>query len=377
MEHQLYLQTLGGFDLLWDGVSLLGKGNRHLRYMSILLFLLAKKTPISAEMLVEQLWPDQENQDPKNYIRVYVHRMRQMLSGKNALHMDVSPWIQIKRRGTGYQVELAEGAICDSWELERYCNMKQVSSPETILNQLLSLYQGEYLKGVPEDEWKYGFSNYYSRLFSRTTVELLEQLESMGHHEQVVELGEKCIQLQELDEGMNLCFMKGLLAIGRAGDAFRHHNYITRKMYEEFNLPQSPEMKQLYRCIRQALGDADVAVSVKESALPLNELLRTLIMTQPGMITAAMVSIHEDSTDIQCHRLKSALPQLLEENDMYAQINRKNYLVLLQGAHAGALSDITKCLEQMVADHYLQNKLVNVQVLDLKSVPQMNRAIVC
>ena len=112
---ELYITTLGDFDIKSGDKSLLEESNRSYRIYKLLqYFLTFRNKKLLPETIIENLWKDSESFDPKNMLRAQIFRLRQMLKRILPEDEDETDYLQINFSNGYYFLEVGNKVKIDN-----------------------------------------------------------------------------------------------------------------------------------------------------------------------------------------------------------------------------------------------------------------------
>ncbi len=247
----IYIYTLGDFDIRINDNSILESKNYPYRTMKLFkYFLTFKGKKILPENIIEDLWVDNNFQDPKNVLRTQISRTRKMIDlGK----MDLESCYDIQYINGYYVFETRNNCILDAELFEKYIvqgnTIKEEKPDEALLllNKGLELYKGTYLGEMDYEEWLVPIRNRYHRLYLKGLFNYIEILKQKGKNLDIVKTCEEAIHLELYDENLHIYFIEALMEIGETRYAISHYEYITSRLYNHLGVKPSSRMRMLYR----------------------------------------------------------------------------------------------------------------------------------
>lgn len=189
------------------------------------------------------------------------------------------------------------------------------------------------MESLSDERWVYPLSNYYLRLFCKTALGILREMEAKHRIDALLICCENSLRVYDLDEEINICFMQGLLSAGRSADALRHYSHITRKMREELNVHPSPKMKELYKHIQPTQEDSPAPgaldVFTHEN---LKHILRNYLAPDTADVSVAVINLCAQCTRQAYCGMKVVLHNALRKSDLLAEMPPGAFFVILHGA---------------------------------------------
>ncbi|QJS11420.1 tetratricopeptide repeat protein [Streptomyces argyrophyllae] len=258
----------------WHGEEALSTGSPQQRALLAALLLREGRTATAAE-LIDALWGPEPPSQALAAVRTYASRLRKVLS----------PGVLISESG-GYAIRgLREGALDLAVaqdlaaEAEKARGTGDLGRARSLLNQALSLWDGEVLAGVPGpyaeaqrarlEEWRLGL------LETRLDLDL-----DQGCHAEAVSELTALTAAHPLRERLRELLMLALYRSGRQAEALAVYADTRRLLSEELGVDPRPGLSELQQRILQA----DPALA--EPSAPVTEPTATLV--RPAQLPASV-----------------------------------------------------------------------------------------
>ncbi|MFD4631267.1 BTAD domain-containing putative transcriptional regulator [Streptomyces sp. NPDC058284] len=244
----------------WHGSQQLNTGSPQQRALLAALLLRDGRTATASE-LIDALWGEEPPSQALAAVRTYASRLRKVLP----------PGVLVSEAG-GYAVQVADGALDlavaeDLWAAaEKARGTGDLCQARTLVNQALSLWDGEPLANVPGpyadtqrtrlDEWR----------LQLVETRLDMDLEQGCHAEAVSELT-ALTAAHPLRERLRELLMLALYRSGRQAEALAVYADTRRLLADELGVDPRPGLKELQQRILQAdPGLAEPSAPVQEPA---------------------------------------------------------------------------------------------------------------
>jgi|GEM_PF-824555 len=365
----LFVKMFGFFDITYKGKSIFLESASNARPLSLLRFLLSQKDKVFVpETIAENVWPENEYLDEKKVIRTYIHRLRKIISQENVFKKDFSEQINILNVKGNYKLMLSEDVQMDTLDFERYRNIvsRELDDERLIetFNRVCSIYAGEFLEDSKFDHWVVMLRNYYLRSFCTMVGVILEHLERRKRFNEMIDICERSLQIYDLDEAINIFFIKALIETDQVNNAMKHYSFITSKMYNTLSVTPSEKMREVYKRLKSTQVTADNTTSAPVEIenldganlwLMINEAVKSQLKTtenhysigyvtisgsdivaeteEPEALTEEEAALRESySRDEIKESLRQALEFALRRNDMYAVTEELTAILVLHDA---------------------------------------------
>jgi len=270
---KLYITTLGDFDMLVDDKSIMQDASRSYKLFKLLeYFLTFKNKKLLPEVIIENLWQDQDSMDPKNMIRGQIFRLRQILR-------DILPgddYLTITFSNGYYTLEVGGDVVLDTDEMEAWIKegdqQLEFDQEQAILayRKAIDLYRGGYLAENPYEIWLVPVRSYYKRLYVKTLEKLVDLCSEKGRDEEIVKLCEKAITIEPYEEMLHKFLIESLLRIGKIQNAHNHLEFMQVAFEKEMGISTTSLMRELDRKI-QAYSTDKGNLTVKDINRKLDE----------------------------------------------------------------------------------------------------------
>jgi tetratricopeptide (TPR) repeat protein len=119
-----------------------------------------------------------------------------------------------------------------------------------LYKQAIGLYRGDYLAENGYSEWLVPLRNHYNRLYIQSLLRLVELLKEREEHDQILDVCERGLSIEPLEEVLHIYFIEALLKLGQMKHALSHYEYVTSYFYRELGVKPSAVMRNLYKKIQ-------------------------------------------------------------------------------------------------------------------------------
>lgn len=360
------IQTLGRFDVVKDGESLVMSSSGSKKIWELYKFMLTHRDrTFTPESLMDQLWVSEAYNDPRSTLRRQMHRLRQSLR-EEEVH-DHLKTLQFTNGYYKWNEQLQCAVDTDRFEsLIKQGDLFKASSPEKAVEYYLEatgLYHGDYLPECFDQHWVFSIRNHYRRLFLRTVLQAVEILKNLRHHDKIIELCQKAIQIDIYEEAFHLYLMEALMKSGQQKQGLAHYEYITGFYYHEMGLKPSAEMKLMYKRLLQThtpIASESSLMDALESDLSLEnaffcepDIFKSIYELERrrsqrsgaafsiGVINASPIEGYTTSQEsLRISHLKEHLMHTLRKGDTFTLWNENQFIVLLPGVDSDVMHKV-------------------------------------
>ncbi|MGM0397322.1 MAG: AfsR/SARP family transcriptional regulator [Bacillota bacterium] len=369
---KLYITTLGDFDMLIEGKSIMQDASRSYKLFKLLeYFLTFKNKKLLPEVIIENLWQDQDSMDPKNMIRGQIFRLRQIL--KDILPGD--DYLTITFSSGYYTLEVGEHVVLDTDEMEKWIEKgdQEVEMDQEkamfAYRQAIDLYRGGYLSENHYEIWLVPIRSYYKRVYVKTIEKLVDLCSEKGRDEEIVRFSEKAVTIEPYEEKLHKYLIESLLRLGRIQNAHNHLEFMQVAFEKEMGITTTSLMRELERKIQSystekgELTEKDISTKLDESGMtgPLKceaEYFKLLYNSHKrrrksdqeddyiSLIT--LKDSEEGNHDKWQYIIIRTLQDTLRKGDIFTLWNDFQILILLPEVKNGGIKSIEKRIRESI-----------------------------
>lgn len=245
-DNCLQIITLGRFEVRRNEQVLSQDSTRSNRVWELFKYLVSNRHKgIVPEIALENLWPEQEYADPRGAIRALIFRLRKLLgpspTGQEYIQFSQGCYRWNSEVDYWLDIEEFEQKARQASEIKSDNPMKAAE----ILQEAISLYQGEYLPESYYSQWTIPIRNYYHTLYLQVVLDFIALLEAHNEHSKMINICEQALLTHPYEEDLHKYYLQALLREGRVKQAQNHHAYIKHKFYQDLGLKLSPELDNI------------------------------------------------------------------------------------------------------------------------------------
>jgi DNA-binding SARP family transcriptional activator len=212
------------------------------RQRALLALLLTRPNEIvSADRLIDELWPSEPPQNAANALQYHVSQLRKALGGSDA----------IVTQPPGYLIRLRQNDL-DLLRFERLVQEAEHAAPESaalLLREALDLWRGPPLADVAHQPFAQAEIVRLEELRLRALELNLEAGLVLGRHRELVGELEALVRENPLRERLRAALMRALYGTGRQAEALEVYRQTRTMLVDELGIEPSPALQELERAI--------------------------------------------------------------------------------------------------------------------------------
>ncbi|MGH3929142.1 MAG: AfsR/SARP family transcriptional regulator [Pseudonocardiaceae bacterium] len=247
---QMQFNLLGSFEVLGNGCTLTPTAAKPRQVLAMLATNVGAM--VSAEQLIDELWPDGPPSSAKTTVQTYIYHLRKLLSpgdtcarGKEVL----------STRPAGYVLAVPQDAV-DLFRFQRFladgrAALRRGDPPQASdsLQEALSLWRGPMLGDVACGSRLKGHSAYFEeKRIEALSLRIEADLETGRHREIIGEL-RWLVETHDLHEWLYVRLMQALHRSGRRSEALDVYRQLHRRLKEELGLAPAVDAQQFHQLI--------------------------------------------------------------------------------------------------------------------------------
>lgn len=254
INYKLQFYTLGRFEIYQKDKGLYNISGRTTKLWYLFKYLLLNKGKgIPPETILENLYPDEEYENPKNTLQNIVYRLRKLLCQGDFFSDNIC---NILYNNGCYSLCFTDDVFLDTDFFEEYIHkaetLKHVNPDEAIeyYENAIDLYYGDYFPELVYEDWVIPKRNYYRRLYIQSVLELVKLYQQKKDFEKSVKICERALQIESYEEELHIRFMESLIGKGKTKEAQNHYELYTSMLYKQFGIKPTSELQQIYKLLK-------------------------------------------------------------------------------------------------------------------------------
>jgi DNA-binding SARP family transcriptional activator len=212
------------------------------RQRALLALLLTRANEVvSADRLIDELWPSGPPQNAANALQYHVSQLRKALVGRDV----------IVTQPPGYMIRVRQNEL-DLLRFERLVHEAEHAAPEAaagVLREALDLWRGPPLADVAHESFAQAEVVRLEELRLRALELRFEAELALGRHRELVGELETLVRENPLRERLRAALMRALYGAGRQVEALEVYRQTRTMLVDELGIEPSPALQELERAI--------------------------------------------------------------------------------------------------------------------------------
>ena len=301
--------------------------------------------------LIENLWPNSDN--PKSVLKYSIHQLRKTLKETEALK-DLDLIITTEN---GYKLNSDYTYNVDVFEFAQIVDgllkKKENFSDDDYLKgeQAINLYKGKLYSTIESPLQIVLAIEKFSSDFARTVGLMSQYLFEKKEYSRMIELDYQAIIKEPFYEELHYYYIKGLIEVKDYHRAMLHYYQANAQFYNELGVGLSSRFKELYSIIKEEsdnmqhdINDITIGLSEKVKSeggfyctYDMFKLLYEIIVKNAQrekkncyLLLIDLVNKQSPNNEVDVDvDLRSVIEASIRKSDIFAKLNRKQFVVLL------------------------------------------------
>lgn len=265
----LYVRMFGEFSIRYGEQEMTGNIGRSKKVWALIEYLLANREKgVSQERLMEDLWPDEDYDNPFHILKNLVYRARVAL--KALCGEDTPEFILFENNcylwNSAIPCSMDTEIFDESWSIAK----KAANDPELRLSQArraFEQYTGTFLPSLSYSAWGLSKSAYYTSQYNQCVRLLAKELLKQEKYSDAIRVCEISIVYNPFEEDIHRLLLLAYARDGRYKSAAEHYQRISQQFYDEFGVTLSPETVTLYKEIIKSMHNVELDLATIKADL--------------------------------------------------------------------------------------------------------------
>jgi len=199
---------------------------------------------VPSARIIREMWGSQRASSPEGALKTMVSRLRGMLA-------DIDPRLGacIRSAQGAYLWETQDGVSVDVLDVidlhDEWKRENDEARRVDLCRRLIRRYQGDLYQTGDLINASTAVSQLH-RIYLDTVLALIEYLKQQEAFNEIVEVCERAIRIDDMDESIHLEQMRAMVNLNRTADALREYQRVTRRDRRQLDAEPSDDMKAWY-----------------------------------------------------------------------------------------------------------------------------------
>ena len=375
-----YVKLLGELEISYKGKNISEKSSKAKKIWNLLAYIVMHKNRLLLQSdLIDTIWTEDENSNPKSSLKTAMYRIRAMLS---ELAVDNEEFIISSRGAYSWNTDIK--CNVDAIEFERLCvesEQQNLNFDERIklLKTAIDMYEGDFLKRFASDLWVIPLITHYHSMYVDKIKDLLMLLEQDKRYEEMEKYALNAIRIESYDEKIHCYLVKAFTKQGNNTAAIAHYNKATKILLANLGVQPSAELRNLYLDVLKTQKSLETNLDkiiddLKEAEFQKGEFICDYgifketykIVTRQAARSNRSVSIvlitvcdsHGELPDLNIldkvmEKLVIVIRDDLRRGDVVSKYSGAQFVIMLPDAR---YNDAVKITERIIRSYYKSNR---------------------
>lgn len=247
ISNTLELKTLGSLRLFTGGTEIQSMNWRTIKTRDLLAFLIHKRNPVTKEVIIEELWPDNEFEKSQGLFHTSLYFLRQILEKVGFSDLII---YQNKHYGLATKLfttdrihfqKLVTTGLNEETPADKACDL---------LEQALTLYRGDYLQEL-DYVWLLPDREYLKNLYFEARLRLARHYLEKKNYNQAISHLRLLTALDPLSEEIHRQLMLAYAGIGNRSAVKEQYQSLSILLQNELGVDPCQETKNIYQKLSQ------------------------------------------------------------------------------------------------------------------------------
>lgn len=259
-HEKLYIRMLGEFSICRGDSEIVKKGNRSKKIWLLIGILLTERGKyLSQNQLIELLWRNgDECIDPANSLKNLVYRARMLLEDLNG--DEDTEYIRYAQGAYAWNTDIPCELDTDTMVLLSNYGRDDSETLESRIAryaQAISLYRGEFLPNLAEEEWIFSKRGYYESLYVNCVLRLCRLYNETEQYNLIIPVCEQAIQHCPFQEDIHRVLLKAYVSTDQNAKALVHYESMAESFNRELGVGLSNSIRMVYEEILKGIHSVE------------------------------------------------------------------------------------------------------------------------
>lgn len=386
---QLQIGLLGPFYLIVDQEESKDEDWKSKKALTMLKHLATRKGhKVSADMLIELLWPDNEDVDSTSNLHTAVWFARRMLASKSKPEEESS----LHYANGSYWLELPTGCLdLDPFE-EHVQKSRQLakSDPEKALvhcESALGLYRDDFLAEDVYEEWTIPYREEYQELYFELILRSAELLmDYRGDLQAAIAILRSAVKKDQFREELYHMGIKFYILADQHVDAMNLYKRYSKMLMDEFQLHPSKATQELIQQLQDHRERQEPLYSMDLTAGPTTgayvcdrDTLQIILTTEQRRLTRGgndfSLLLIGSKQNRQMQTAFHILQRSLRSSDLISQYSDDHIIVFLPDTETAEAKALYRRLRQQLQEKLVEISTISFTLLDSEHLEELQSTL--
>lgn len=378
------ITMLGQFSISIGGNrSTDGKGRSKRVFLLLQYLVSTREKEVSADMLTEALWEEEECGNPLNALKNLVYRARKYLKQLSG----GSDFEFIRFAGNTYHWNNDCDCKIDTEQLvSRWKTVNDTTLPNEerirACEAAVKLYRGEFLPQASEKNWVISMSVWFDTIYRECVLQGCSLLAAGEQFERIIPICRLALQHAPYDENIHKMMIYAYVSLGRPREALDHYNRIAAMFSKELDVDVTASFSSVYLQIMNGIHHKNVrmgnirqdlreASQTKGAYFCDYDVFRSICQVQirarsrdtSSCCCIILLTLEQEKEDlpkpaglrVAMSRLREAILSCLRAGDVFASYSASQYIILLVFSRCGSEKAVIDRITQKFHSLYGRN----------------------
>lgn len=221
---------------------------------------------LTAQELIEVLWPEDESDNPAGALKNLMYRLRKLLKQTWGSSTEY-----ILTGHGAYQWNPDIPLNVDGEKFEDCCREVFNSEDKEVQQEngrmAVEMYHGMFLTELSSEYWVLSMATYYHSIYLTMVKKLAGILDSEHKYTEVEDICRRALQIEPLDEEIHCLLLRALIADNKQKLAADHYKETVKQLYDSLGVRPSREMEEIYEELQKIQHDYESNIDIIQEDL--------------------------------------------------------------------------------------------------------------
>lgn len=265
-DNIMYVKMFGKLELTYLGKSITSDDIRSEMAEVLLTYMLSHhEKEVTTQTICEQLWEDDESDNPMGALKNLMYRLRNTL--KKVWDED---FILTGRGSYHWNPNIALSIDCE--RMDAILSKATDTKRNLLLEEVIELYQDVFLPKYRRHHWVIQIGTYYQSRYINIVEKLASYYLFEEEYQKLEALCNQALKFDEFDVSIHYLLLQAYIKQNKKQVAIEYYKALTKLLMDELGITVSDKIKSLYTELLKSENHTEMDLSVIEEDL--REFLR-------------------------------------------------------------------------------------------------------